>query len=95
MTFSVSGSVRIDLTGAEYGRGHVRLYGLEDLPDGVRVIISVESPLIDFRVVECLQAQAERLRLEVQGDPAAVRTWVRVLRSDNPSAALYDSEVSW
>lgn len=89
MSADVTGSVLIDLRGAEYGDGYRRLGHMHAVPDGAKVIVTVQSSLVDLRVVELLHDHLGRVQYEIRcADPVAVSTWVRVLRSDNPHVEL-------
>ncbi len=78
----ISGSVRCDLTTVREDRQRQRVAAvLGNTPDGARLILIVGALAPYMPVFDVLVQHADRLCIDVQGEPRAVRQWVAGLRS--------------
>ncbi len=84
----ITGSVRCDLTAVLEDRMRQRLYAvLSDAPDGARVVLHVGALIPHMPTFEVLLQHTDRLCVDVQGEPGAVRAWVAASRSGDILAA--------
>ncbi len=84
----ITGSVRCDLTAIREDRHRQRVAAvLANAPDGVRLILIVGALAPSMPAFDLLLQHADRLCVDVQGEPRAVRQWVEGLRSGDILAA--------
>lgn len=85
----LTGVVLVDLTSLKPGRWKGRLFAaLAPAPEGARVVVIVGQLAPEPEAVRYLRRQAERLHVEVQGDPNNVRRWLDAIRDGMPGDLL-------
>ena len=77
----ITGTVRVDLTDVPDEQHRCRVAGVSGAPDGARVVLIVGSLTIVSEAAWRIREHTERLHIDVQGSPEAVRRWVEVLRT--------------
>jgi hypothetical protein len=77
---SVTGTVRIDLTHVPRDRQRHRAAALVQAPDGAAVELIVGALAVEPEALRVLREHRDRLRLDVHGEPHAVRRWLDALR---------------
>lgn len=84
----ITGSVRCDLTAVREDRHRQRVAAvLANAPDGVRLVLIVGALAPGMPAFNLLLQHTDRLCIEIQGEPCAVRQWVEGLRSGDILAA--------
>ncbi len=85
---TVTGSVRCDLTAVREDRHRQRVAAvLANAPDRVRLILIVGALAPGMPAFDLLMQHTDRLSIDIQGEPRAVRQWVEALRSGDILAA--------
>lgn len=80
---TVTGTVLVDLRGVPRDRLRHRANALDRAPNGARAVVIVGALAVEPEAVRVLREHTDRLdRLDVQGEPDAVRQWVNALRFD-------------
>ena len=88
MTGILTGSLVIDLGAESYAADRRAVYaaGLDRAPAGTRVVVLVgrRPPSLDRWVVETLQTETQRLRVDVRAsDGDTLAAWHRMLRGED------------
>lgn len=84
----ITGSVRCDLTCVREDRHRQRVAAVvANAPDGARLVLIVGALAPGMPAFDVLLQHADRLCIDVQGEPRAVRQWVEGLRSGDILAA--------
>lgn len=84
----ITGSVRCDLTAVREDRQRQRVAAvLANAPDGARLVLIVGALAPCMPVFDVLLHHVDRLCIDIQGEPRAVRQWVEALRSGDILAA--------
>lgn len=78
----LTGTVVVDLTQSPTERMRHRVACLPEVPTGARVVIHVGALAPEPSVVRVLGVHQNRLHLDVQGMPHAVRRWLDAVRSN-------------
>lgn len=78
----ITGTTRFDISREDRQRDNDALTALYGTPEGTRVILFVgRREFVDSRLVDWIRRDyADRLHIDVQGEPEAVRRWVCALR---------------
>ena len=78
----ITGTVLVDLSdvGGDF-EARYRLAGLHLVPDGARLVLNVGASYVGYEALRLLLEHVDRLHVDVQGDPIAVRAWIDQLRS--------------
>lgn len=85
---SVSCVAAIDLTKVQRDRWRHRCDALTMAPDGARAVVVVGALSPDPEAVRGLRPHVARLRVEVWGEPHAVRRWFNALNAPDDGLGL-------
>lgn len=84
----ITGRARCDLTAVPENRMRQRLATvLSDTPNGAQLVLDVGALAPHMPTFDVLLKHTDRIWVEVQGEPRAVRAWVAALKSGDILAA--------